>query len=354
MLLVWLLFGGVVAFSFALDVGLCSRAPSSTSSSSPASNSGVLSIRDALILSLLWVAISMLFNLFLWVSHGTKVALEFLASYLLEKALSVDNVFVFYVIFEHFEIPERYQRRVLQWGIIGALIMRALFITTGIQLLHRVRGIVFFFGALLCYTGAKLLFEGDDKDDDNGHFSDSTLVRFVKRYVPYLDDFGHGRFFLRVHTRLDPPQSRLYATRLFLVLLTVELMDAVFALDSIPAILSLTDDPLVVYTSNVFAILGLRALFFAISGMVHTFHYLKIGLSAILLFVGLKMLLGAWLHIPILAALLFIVSIMTAAIIASILCPPSTARALPQRSRAGDDSGVDPESGRAANVVIAL
>ncbi len=162
--------------------------------------------------------------------------------------------------------------------------------------------------------------------------------------IPYLDDFGHGRFFLRVHTRLDPPQSKLYATRLFLALVTVEVMDAVFALDSIPAILSLTDDPLVVYTSNVFAILGLRALFFAISGLVHTFKYLKYGLSAILLFVGLKMLLGWWLHVPIAAALLFILAVMVFAIVASLLCPPSTSPSSHSASRARHSDEKDSET----------
>eukprot|EP01128_Nolandella_sp_AFSM9_P009352 TRINITY_DN5964_c0_g1_i1.p1 TRINITY_DN5964_c0_g1~~TRINITY_DN5964_c0_g1_i1.p1 ORF type:complete len:360 (-),score=61.52 TRINITY_DN5964_c0_g1_i1:66-1145(-) len=307
-MIIWILFAVIVTISFVLDVGLCSSATKQRK---------VLTIREALALSIVWIALAMTFNVALYFYYDSKVAMEFFASYLLEKLLSIDNVFVFYVIFKHFRIPERYQRRVLQWGIIGALLMRAVFITTGIQLLHRFHSIIFVFGALLIYTGGKLMVEGEDDEDQN--FGDQWFIKWVKRYIPYLDDFGNGRFFLRVHTSLNPPTSKLYATRLFLALVTVEVMDAVFALDSIPAILSLTSDPLVVYSSNIFAILGLRALYFALSGMVHEFEYLKYGLAIILMFVGTKMLLASYYTIPLLYALLFILLTVVLSIVVSVV-----------------------------------
>jgi len=307
--LVWIAFVAIVATSFVLDVGLCSKEKHSN-----------LSIKQALSLSLLWVLIAFAFNAGLYYSHGPNVALEFLASYLLEKGLSVDNVFVFYVIFEQFEVPERYQRRVLQWGIIGALGMRALFIATGIQLLESFHFVIFIFGGLLVLTGLRLMAD-DDEDSDN--FQNKWFIRLARRFVPYVDDFGNGKFFVPIITnpKTTPPTTQIHATRLFFALICVEIMDAVFALDSIPAILSLTQDPLVVYTSNIFAILGLRALYFAISGMVHQFHYLKYGLAVILMFVGVKMLVSQYIKIDLVYALLFILFVMIASVAISILRP---------------------------------
>jgi len=224
-------------------------------------------------------------------------------------------VFVFYIIFEHFKIPDRYQRRVLQWGIIGALGMRALFIATGIQLLERFHWVIFIFGGILVYTGLKLFFEGDGDEKEN--FGDKWWIRLLQRYIPYIDDYGDGAFFIRIHNNINST-SQLHATRLFFALITVELMDAVFALDSIPAILSLTSDPLVVYTSNIFAILGLRALYFAISGMVSEFHFLKYGLAVILVFIGVKMLVSEYYKIPLVTALLFIVAVIVLSVVASL------------------------------------
>jgi len=302
----WIVFGVIITVSFILDVGLCGTRR----------QTGHLSIRQAVTLSIIWILVAFSFNIGLYFYTDTATALQFLASYLLEKGLSVDNVFVFYIIFEHFQIPERFQRRVLQWGILGALFMRALFITTGIQLLERFHWVIFIFGGILVYTGLKLMF---DKDDDGEHenFGNRWWIKLFQRYIPYVDEYGDGQFFITIQT-LTPPSSKRYATRLFFALITVELMDAVFALDSIPAILSLTSDPLVVYTSNIFAILGLRALYFAISGMVSEFHFLKYGLAIILIFIGVKMLISEYYKIPLITALLFIVVVIVGSVFASL------------------------------------
>jgi len=304
---VWIVFAAIVSVSFFLDVGLCSKEK----------GGGNLSIKQALVLSLVWVLTAFAFNVGLYYSHGSIVALEFLASYLLEKGLSIDNVFVFYIIFEQFQVPERYQRRVLQWGIIGALGMRAVFITTGIQLLERFHFVIWIFGGLLVVTGLRLLA---DDDDDGDNFQDKWFIRLARKYVPYVDDFGGGKFFVGVlSNKTTPPTTQWHATRLFLTLICVEVMDGVFALDSIPAILSLTHDPLVVYTSNIFAILGLRALYFAISGMVHQFYYLKHGLAIILIFVGVKMLIANYYKVDLVVALLFIMLVMAGSVVASLI-----------------------------------
>jgi tellurite resistance protein TerC len=303
----WVAFGVIITISFILDVGLCGTRRQTSH----------LSIRQAITLSIIWILVAFAFNIGLYIYTDTATALQFLASYLLEKGLSVDNVFVFYIIFEHFQIPERFQRRVLQWGILGALLMRALFIATGIQLLERFHWVIFVFGGILVYTGVKLFFDSDD-DDEHENFGNRWWIKLIQRYIPYVDEYGDGAFFISIQTSLVPPVTQLFATRLFFALITVELMDAVFALDSIPAILSLTSDPLVVYTSNIFAILGLRALYFAISGMVSEFHFLKYGLAIILVFIGVKMLISEYYKIPLVTALLFIVAVIVISVVASL------------------------------------
>eukprot|EP01124_Arcella_intermedia_P020348 TRINITY_DN2781_c0_g1_i1.p1 TRINITY_DN2781_c0_g1~~TRINITY_DN2781_c0_g1_i1.p1 ORF type:complete len:333 (+),score=88.24 TRINITY_DN2781_c0_g1_i1:53-1051(+) len=304
----WVIFGIIISISFILDVGLCS-------SNAKLQQAQHLTIRQAVIYSLVWILTALAFNVGLYFYTDVDTALQFLASYLLEKGLSVDNVFVFYVVFEQFKIAERYQRRVLQWGILGALFMRALFITTGIQLLERFHWVIFIFGAILIYTGIKLLWE-DDNDDDEHDFHNKWWMKLLQKYIPFVDSNTEGAFFVSVQTPHNTTELR--ATKLFFALITVELMDAVFALDSIPAILSLTSDPLVVYTSNIFAILGLRALYFAISGMVNEFHFLKYGLAVILIFIGLKMLLAEYYKIPLVSALLFIVFVIVVSVLASL------------------------------------
>ncbi len=302
MWLLWGLFALAVITSLAFDLG---------------SGNGAVSVRAALLMSAAWICAALAFDVVLWLSHGSKVALEFLAAFVLEKGLSIDNVFVFLVVFQQAELPERLQRRVLKWGILGALCMRALFIAGGIQLLRRFHWLLALFGLLLLGTGLRLFFATDEEEapPPAGLRSENPVIRLIRRCVPYVDDYGGGHFFIRVK---GESKTRYYATRLFFVLLSIELMDALFALDSIPAILSLTDDPLVVYTSNIFAILGLRALFFALAGMLHEFPYLKTGLSIILLFVGFKMVVGAWWKLPILPALGFILSVLIVSVVASL------------------------------------
>jgi len=308
MFYLWIAFAIIITISFILDVGLCGTRRQT---------SGHLSIRQAITLSIIWILVAFSFNIGLYFYTDTSTALQFLASYLLEKGLSVDNVFVFYIIFEHFKIPERFQRRVLQWGILGALFMRALFITTGIQLLERFHWVIFIFGGILVYTGIKLVWDSGE-EDEHENFGNRWWIKLIQKYIPYVDEYGDGAFFISIQTSLTPPKTQLFATRLFFALITVELMDAVFALDSIPAILSLTSDPLVVYTSNIFAILGLRALYFAISGMVSEFHYLKYGLAIILVFIGVKMLISEYYKIPLVNALLFIVGVIVVSVLSSL------------------------------------
>jgi len=304
-MLLWIIFGIIIVVSFVLDVGICT----------PSRRQAHLTIREAATLSILWVLIALAFNIGLYIYIDSATALQFLASYLLEKGLSIDNVFVFFIIFENFQIQERYQRRVLQWGIIGALGMRALFIATGIQLLARFHWVIFIFGGVLVYTGLKLFFDGDD-EGEHENFANKWWIKLIQKYIPYIDEYGDGAFFIRIERNTT---TQLHATRLFFALVTVELMDAVFALDSIPAILSLTSDPLVVYTSNIFVILGLRALYFAISGMVHEFHYLKYGLAVILIFIGLKMIISEYYKIPLVTALMFIVLVILLSVLASLV-----------------------------------
>jgi len=335
----WVAFGSVLVISFLLDVGFCTG-----------KSQGNLSIRQAIVLSLLWVLVALAFNLALYIYYDSQTAIQFLASYLLEKGLSVDNVFVFYIIFESYQIPERHQRRVLQWGIIGALGMRALFIATGIQLLQNFHVVIYFFGGLLVYTGLKLALQ-QEAENTSEDFGNTWWIKLIQKWIPYVDDFGDGAFFVNVQTNLVPPKYKWYATRLFFALVTVELMDAVFALDSIPAILSLTHDPLVVYTSNIFAILGLRALYFAISGMVNQFHYLKYGLSLILMFVGLKMLISKFYKIPLVVALLFIVVVMVGSVIVSIFVP-SAADSHSPANASGNGNGTKKVKGEISAVVI--
>eukprot|EP01130_Rhizamoeba_saxonica_P001778 TRINITY_DN11628_c0_g1_i1.p1 TRINITY_DN11628_c0_g1~~TRINITY_DN11628_c0_g1_i1.p1 ORF type:complete len:315 (+),score=52.87 TRINITY_DN11628_c0_g1_i1:32-976(+) len=285
--ILWVVFIMLVLASLMIDIGFFGD------------NLGT-DIKQALYFSALWIAIALGFNVCLYWSYGSDAAMEFLTSYLLEKGLSIDNVFVFYILFEQFEIPFRNQRRILKWGIIGALFMRGIFISTGLELLKRFHFLIWVFGAFLFFTGAKLMNEFTKPAEDET-LDDSIYINYVKKCIPYIDDVNNDNFFV-----FNESKNRYFPTTLFITLVCIEVMDAVFALDSIPAILSITQDPLVVYTSNIFAILGLRALYFAISGMVKEFHYMKFGLALILCFVGVKMLVANWIKIPLPLALFFI------------------------------------------------
>jgi tellurite resistance protein TerC len=300
-LLLWGIFNLFVVGMLALDLGVFHR------------RAHEVRIREALVWSAFWIALSLLFNLGIYFWRDSETALEFLTGYLLEKSLSVDNIFVFLMIFTYFRVPYLHQHKVLFWGILGALIMRALFILVGITLIQQFHWVIYIMGGFLVITGIKMATQ---KDSDI-HPERNPVLRLVRRLVPVTENYEGGRFFVR-------RSGRLLATPLFIVVLVVETTDVVFAVDSIPAILAITLDPFIVYTSNVFAILGLRALYFALAGIMRLFHYLPYGLSFILVFVGIKMLLVDIYKIPIGIALGTVAGVLVMSVIASIVFPPKT------------------------------
>ncbi len=267
-------------------------------------------IREALLWTLFWIALSLMFNVGVYFFMGSTKALEFLTGYLIEKSLSVDNIFVFILIFSYFGTPAKYQHKVLFWGILGALVMRAVFIIAGITLIKQLHWVIYIFGVFLVYIGIKMAFEKEAEV----HPEKNAVLKFVKKFMPVTSKMGDGSFFLR-------EGGKLMATPLFIVLIVIESTDVVFAVDSIPAILSITLDPFIVYTSNVFAILGLRALYFAVAGVMKIFHYLNYGLSVILVFVGVKMLIADIVYIPVSIALGVVGGVLVVSIMASVLFP---------------------------------
>lgn len=269
-----------------------------------------IKFKEALIWSGVWIGLALLFNAVIYLWQGKEPALQFLTGYLIEKSLSVDNIFVFVLIFAYFKVPAKYQHDVLFWGIIGALVMRALFIAGGIALLKNVHWIIYVFGAFLILTGIKMALSKDKEV----HPENNPLIRLFKKVMPVTNEYHEGRFFVR-------KDGRRWATPLFVVLLAVETTDLIFAVDSIPAILAITDDPFIVYTSNVFAILGLRSLYFALAGVMHLFHYLHYGLAAILMFVGAKMLISDFYKIPIGVSLGVIAGVIGLCVLISLLYP---------------------------------
>jgi tellurite resistance protein TerC len=269
-----------------------------------------VTIREAMVWSGVWIALALLFNLVLYYWRGPQPALEFLTGYLIEKSLSVDNIFVFLMIFSYFSVPPRYQHRVLFWGVLGALVMRALLIFLGISLIQRFHWVIYLFGAFLIVTGVKMALEKDKEI----HPERNPALRLFRRFVPVTDDYRGGKFFVK-------QGGRYFATPMLIVLLIVETTDIIFAVDSIPAILAITLDPFIIYTSNVFAILGLRALYFALAGVMKLFHHLRYGLSAILAFVGAKMLLANFYKIPVGVALGVVAGILVISVIASLAFP---------------------------------
>lgn len=267
----WVGFNLFVIALLALDLGVLHRGEKQ------------ITVRHALWLSLGYVVLAMMFAAGMFVFMGEAEGYQFLTGYLIEKSLSVDNIFVFVLIFTHFAVPPQYQYRVLFWGILGAMVMRGTLILVGATLIEAFHWVIYIFGAFLIFTGIKMLVTvGQEPDVDN-----NRIVRFMRRHLRVTQEFSSSRFFVTV-------EGVRYMTPLFLVLILIELTDVVFALDSIPAIFAITPDPFIVYTSNVFAILGLRALYFALAGIIHRFHYLKYGLSLVLVVVGVKMILNAW------------------------------------------------------------
>ncbi len=267
-------------------------------------------LKEALIWSGVWICLALLFNAGIYLWQGRQQALEFLTGYLLEKSLSVDNIFVFLLIFSYFKIPKRFQHEILFWGILGALIMRAAFIAGGITLLRQFHWVIYIFGGFLVFTGIKMVFEKDKEM----HPENSPVLRFFNRFISVAKGYEGEKFFIR-------DAGKWMATPLFVVLLIIETTDVIFAFDSIPAILAITQKPFIVYTSNVFAILGLRALYFALAGIMQYFHYLHYGLSAILVFVGAKMLLADIYKISIGVSLSFIALVLLASVAASVIRP---------------------------------
>jgi tellurite resistance protein TerC len=274
-------------------------------------------IKQALYWSAFWIGLALLFNLGVYFTLGYRKALDFFTGYLIEESLSVDNLFVFIMIFAAFNIESKYQHRILFWGIIGAIIMRAVFIFAGIALIEQFNRVMYIFGAFLVYTGVKMFFEKDD--DGPIDLGNNRLLKFIRRFIPIVTDHQETHFFKRVN-------GKLYATQFLLTLFMIEASDLIFAVDSIPAVMSVSTDPFIVYTSNIFAILGLRSLYFALSGIMGYFRYLKFGLSFILFFIGLKMCINElckemdWhFHITNFASLGVIVGILTLAVIASVV-----------------------------------
>jgi tellurite resistance protein TerC len=296
--ILWAAFNIFVLTMLTLDLGFFHK------------KSREITVRDALIWTGVWITLAMLFNLFIYQYFGKQQAIEFFTGYIIEKSLSVDNIFVFILIFSYFQVPTSYQHKVLFWGILGALVMRVIFIFAGIELIHRFHWLIYIFGAFLIFTGIRMVIAGDVKIEPDKN----PVVRLIRKIFPVTSTFEGDRFFLRRN-------AKLWATPLFVVVILVETTDLIFAVDSIPAILAITDDPFIVYTSNVFAILGLRSLYFAISGIEKYFHYLKYGLAAILVFVGTKMCLSDYYKIPIEVSLTVIVSVLAIAILASVIFP---------------------------------
>lgn len=296
--ILWTAFNVFVLGMLALDLGVFHK------------KSEVISVKNALAWTGIWITLAMAFNLFVYMYFGQEEAIEFFTGYIIEKSLSVDNIFVIIIIFSYFQVPPKYQHKVLFWGITGALVMRVIFIFAGIELIHRFHSLIYIFGAFLIITGLRMVLAGDAKIEPEKN----PVVKLVRRLFPVTHSFEGDNFFVRRN-------AKLWATPLFVVVILIETTDLIFAVDSIPAILAITDDPFIVYTSNVFAILGLRSLYFALSGIEKYFHYLKYGLAAILVFVGAKMCLTDYYKIPIEISLLVIVSVLIVSIAASVIFP---------------------------------
>ena len=302
-LLLWGGFGAFVLGMLALDLGIFHR------------HAHVVRVKEALCWSAVWISLALLFNIGVYMWQGPKVAMEFFTAYLIEESLSVDNLFVFLMIFSYFGVPPIYQHKVLFWGILGALIMRAIMIAVGVALIKAFYWVLYIFGGFLILTGVKMIFQKHEEI----HPEHNPVVRLFTRFMPVTTAYHAEKFFVTL-------DGRRFATPLFLVLLMVEATDLVFALDSIPAVLGVSSDPFIVYTSNVFAILGLRSLFFALSGLMGLFHYLRYGLAVVLTFIGVKMLLAKVYHLPTEVALGVVLGVLSLSVLASLIYPASEAK----------------------------
>jgi TerC family integral membrane protein len=296
-LIFWVAFVAFVVVMLVLDLTVFHR------------GSKEVRFRSAMGWSAFWIALAAAFAVLVYYWHGRTAALDFTTGYLIEESLSVDNLFVFLLIFRYFKVPGHYQHKVLFWGIIGALVMRLAFIVLGVALINRFEWIIYLFGAFLVYTGIKLARGGESEV----HPENNPLLKWLRKFIPITPDYVKGKFFVR--------QNGLYATPLLLVLIVIETTDVLFATDSIPAVLAITRDPFIVFTSNVFAILGLRSLYFALAGMMELFHFLHYGLAVILSFIGVKMLVSHYYAIPTHVALAVVGVVLAVSVGASMVFP---------------------------------
>jgi tellurite resistance protein TerC len=297
LILFWILFNLFVLAMLLLDLGVFHR------------RSHTVKIREAMIWSTVWIALAATFTVVVYFWHGRAPSLEFITGYVIELSLSVDNLFVFLLIFRYFKVSPAHQHKVLFWGIVGALVMRAVFIIVGVGLIRRFHWIIYVFGALLVYSGIKLFRQ----QDMEVHPEKNPVLRAFRRWVPVTEDYHGDKFFIR--------RPGLYATPMFVVLLVVETTDVLFAVDSIPAVLAITRDAFIVYTSNVFAIMGLRSMYFALAGLMDMFRYLHYGLALVLMFVGAKMLVSHFYQIPTEYALAVVGGILAASVLGSLVHP---------------------------------
>lgn len=298
-IVLWVGFNILVLIMLAIDLGIFHG------------DDHEISVKEGLIWSVIWIVVALIFNLVIYYWKGTEVAIEFLTGYTIERSLSIDNIFVFLMVFSYFRVPAKYQYKVLIWGILGALVLRGVFILGGTFLIAKFDWILYIFGAFLVITGIKMGF-GKDKEIEP---EKNPMLRVLRKFLPITPNYRGGKFFVR-------DAGKLMGTPLFVVLVVVESTDVVFAVDSIPAIFAITLDPFIVYTSNVFAILGLRALYFAMAGLMKLFYYLKYALGIILAFVGVKMLIHDIYHMPNSIALGTIAAIFGLSILLSIYFPP--------------------------------
>lgn len=296
--MLWAIFAAAVVVMLVLDLGVFNR------------EAHVVRFKEAAVWSSVWIFLALGFSGLVHYWMGPEKALEFLTGYVIEESLSVDNLFVFLVIFNYFRVPRQYEHKILFWGIVGVLITRGIFITAGVSLIHRFHWILYVFGAVLIWTAVKLAFEKDKEV----HPEKNPVLKLFRRVMPVTSDYEGSRFVIKRN-------GGLVATPLLIVLLVIESTDIVFAVDSVPAVLGITHDPFIVYTSNVFAILGLRSLFFMLSGVMNLFHHLHYGLAFILAFVGVKMLIAEFFKIPVGAALAVIGFTLGLSVLASIIWP---------------------------------
>lgn len=296
----WMLFWAVVIAALFVDLAVLNK------------HHGQVSVKEASVMVCAWVTLAVLFGGVIWLAEGPHHALEFFTGYVLEYSLSVDNMFVFIMIFGYFAIPPHLQPKALLWGILGAVALRFLFIFLGVKLISLFSWTIYVFGALLLFTAAKMLLQ---KEDDNFDPSDAFVLKVLKKVMPVKTDYHGENFFVK-------EGAKWFATPLFAAVLVIEMSDLIFAVDSIPAVLSITQDTFLVYSSNIFAIIGLRSLYFLLSGMAGKFPYLKYGISVILAFVGIKMIISHFVSVPIVLSLGIIVGILALSVLASKIFPP--------------------------------